>query len=197
VIPQAPGAPRSAGGPSVGGFLLAVLAAVWFSPISLVVWLIAGYVIGRQTRWHWWRVTLAAVVIIVAVVMISGPWPVVYRHFYVPAHFWSYVALLLGYAGEEYRITLTGVLWDVIRTQALLGVPVGVLCGSLSVWRGETGAGGAEWSPFTRRREAVEQRAELRRVTRHLTRPRDARCDAPALGVSRGGDLGKWVQRRR
>jgi hypothetical protein len=48
--PQGP--PRSAGGPSAGGFLVGVLAALWFSPVTLAVWLVSGYVIARQRRWH-------------------------------------------------------------------------------------------------------------------------------------------------
>jgi hypothetical protein len=104
---------------------------------------------------------------------------------------------MLGYGGEDYHVTPADLVLDLLRTQVWLGLPVGVLAGSLSVWRGETAAGGAEWSPFVQRRRVVTERAELRRARRTLANPRDDRCDAPALGVRRDGDLGEWVQRRR
>jgi hypothetical protein len=83
--PQGP--PRSADGPSAGGFLAGVLAALWFSPVTLAVWLVSGYVIARQRRWHWHRVALGALVVIAAVVAVSGPWDALLRHFFVASHF--------------------------------------------------------------------------------------------------------------
>jgi hypothetical protein len=174
-----------------------VLILFWFSPLALVVTLLAAYLVGRQRWWHWWRIALGALAVIVAVVGLSGPWPAVYRHFYVPAHLWQYVALWAGFGPAGVRVNGWDLTRDLLFTQAPLAVPVGVLVGAILVRQGERAAGGAEWSPFVRRRQAVDHRVQLRRVDRALTRPHDGRCDAPALGVHRDGDLREWVQRRR
>jgi hypothetical protein len=60
------------------------------------------------------------------------------------------------------------------------------------VWRAEWAAGGAEWSPFVRRRQRIDQRARDRKTARLVARPRDHKLTAPALGVALDGDLGTW-----
>jgi hypothetical protein len=77
-----------------------------------------------------------------------------------------------------------------------LAVPVGLLAASLSVWNTERAAGGAEWSPFVRRRKRIDQRACDRRVARLVARPRDHKLVAPALGIALDGDLRSWRQGR-
>jgi len=75
-------------------------------------------------------------------------------------------------------------------------VPVGLLAASLSVWHAERAAGGAEWSPFVRRRQRIDQRAHDRKTARLLARPRDHKLTAPALGIALDGDLRSWRQGR-
>jgi Mrp family chromosome partitioning ATPase len=63
---------------------------------------------------------------------------------------------------------------------------------SLSVWNAERAAGGAEWSPFVRRRQCIDQRARDRRKARLVARPRDHKLATPALGIALDGDLTGW-----
>jgi hypothetical protein len=64
------------------------------------------------------------------------------------------------------------------------------------VWNAERAAGGAEWSPFVRRRQRIDQRNRDRKTARLVARPRDHKLAAPALGIALDGDLGSWRQGR-
>jgi len=188
--------PRAARQPAANGPLLVMLLLVWLSPLSIVVWLLGQAVILLQRRWHWWRFTLASLAWIAAVLAVVGPEAALRRHIFVPQHFWQYVALHFGFGPPGTRITVGQFLWDLITTQAWLAVPVGLLAASLSVWNAERAAGGAEWSPFVRRRQCIDQRTRDRRTARLVARPRDDKLTAPALGVALDGDLRSWRQGR-
>jgi hypothetical protein len=188
--------PRAARQPAANGLLLVMLLLVWFSPLSIVAWLVGQAVILLQRRWHWWRFTLAALAWIAAVLLIVGPEQALRRHIFVPQHFWQYVALHFGFGPPGTRITVGQFLWDLIVTQVWLAAPVGLLAASLSVWNAERAAGGAEWSPFVRRRQRIDQRARDRRTARLLAKPSDHKLAAPALGIALDGDLGSWRQGR-
>jgi hypothetical protein len=188
--------PRAARQPATNGLLLVMLLLVWFSPLSIVAWLLGQVVILLQRRWHWWRFTLAAIAWIALVLAVTGPQEALRRHVFVPQHFWQYVALHFGFGPPGTRITFGQFLWDLIATQVWLAVPVGLLAASLSVWNAERAAGGAEWSPFVRRRQRIDQRTRDRKTARLLGHPRDHKLTAPALGVALDGDLTSWRQGR-
>jgi hypothetical protein len=188
--------PRAARQPAANGLLLVMLVLVWFSPLSIAAWLLGQAVILLQRRWHWWRFTLAALAWIATVLLVLGPEQALRRHIFVPQHFWQYVALHFGFGPPGTRITVGQFLWDLIATQIWLAAPVGLLAASLSVWNAERAAGGAEWSPFVRRRQRINQRTRDRRTARILARPRDHKLAAPALGIALDGDLASWRQGR-
>jgi hypothetical protein len=188
--------PRAARQPVANGLLLVMLLLVWFSPLSIAAWLLGQAVILLQHRWHWWRFTLAALTWIGLVLLVLGPEEALRRHIFVPQHFWQYVALHFGFGPPGTRITIGQFLWDLITTQVWLALPIGLLAASLSVWNAERAAGGAEWSPFVRRRRAIDQRTRDRKTARLLAHPRDHKLTAPALGIALDGDLSTWRQGR-
>jgi hypothetical protein len=106
-----------------------------------------------------------------------------WRHIFVPQHFWQYVALHFGFGSPGTRITISRFLWDLLATQVWLALPVGLLAASLSVWNAERAAGGAEWSPFFRRRQRIDQRTRDRRVARLLSRPVTTSSPLPRWGL--------------
>jgi hypothetical protein len=188
--------PRAARQPAANGLLLLMVLLVWFSPLSIVAWLLGQAVILLQRRWHWWRFALASLVAIGVLLAVTGPEEALRRHVFVPQHFWQYMALHFGFGPPGTRITVGQFLWDLVATQIWLAVPVGLLAASLSVWNAERAAGGAEWSPFVRRRQRVDQRARDRRTARLLVRPGDHKLTTPALGIALDGDLTSWRQGR-
>jgi hypothetical protein len=129
-----------------------------------------------------WLAALASLVAISVVLVVTGPEEALRRHIFVPQHFWQYVALHFGFGPPGTRITLGQFLWDLLVTQVWLAVPVGLLAASLSVWNAERAAGGAEWSPFVRRRQRIDQRRRDRRTARLVARPRDHKLTTPPWG---------------
>jgi len=125
--------PRAARQPAANGLLLVMVLLVWFSPLSIVAWLIGQAVILLQRRWHWWRFTFASLAGIGLVLAVTGPQEALRRHVFVPQHFWQYVALHFGFGPPGTRITIGQFLWDLVATQVWLAVPVGLLAASLSV----------------------------------------------------------------
>jgi hypothetical protein len=158
--------PRAARQPAANGLLLVMLLLVWFSPLSIVAWLLGQAVILLQRRWHWWRFTLTSLAGMAAVLAVTGPEDALRRHIFVPQHFWQYVALHFGFGPPGTRITIIQFLGDLVATQVWLAVPVGLLAASLSVWNAERAAGGAEWSPFVRRRQRIDQHTRDRKTAR-------------------------------
>jgi hypothetical protein len=108
-----------------------VVLLFWFSPLSLAVWLLGQLLILVQKRWHWHRFALVALLYLAYVLAVIGPEQALRRHFYVHAHFWQYVALLLGFGPPGATLSLGQLAHDVVLTQLWLGVPVGLLAGRL------------------------------------------------------------------
>src|SRR4029453_12126091 len=133
---------------------------------------------------------------IAAVLAAVGPEEALRRHIFVLQHFWQYVALHFGFGPPGTRITVGQFLWDLLVTQVWLAVPVGLLAASLSGGNAARAASGAEWSPFVRRRQRIDQRRRDRRTARLVVRPRDHKLATPALGVALDGDLASWRQGR-
>jgi len=109
--------PRAARQPAANGLLLVIVLLVWFSPLSIVVWLVGQAVILLQRRWHWWRFTLASLAWIALVLAVTGPEEALRRHIFVPQHFWQYVALHLGFGPPGTEVTVGQFLWDLVATQ--------------------------------------------------------------------------------
>jgi hypothetical protein len=188
--------PRAARQPAANGLLLTLLLLFWFSPLSLVAWLVGQAAILLQKRWHWWRFTLATLAWIAVVLLVVGPEDALRRHIFVPQHFWQYVALHFGFGPPGTEVTVSQFLHDLIATQIWLAVPVGLLAASLSVWNAERAAGGAEWSPLMRRRQHIDQRTQDRKTARLVTRSNAQQPGPPALGIGLDGDLTSWRQGR-
>ena len=183
--------PRAARQPAANGLLLVMLVLVWFSP-AVAAGLAAragghlapaplALVALRPGRPGWHRVRTA----------VTGPEEALRRHIFVPQHFWQYVALHFGFGPPGTRVTVGQFLHDLVVTQVWLAVPVGLLAAALSVWNAERAAGGAEWSPFVRRRQRIDQRTRDRRIARLVARPRDHKLAAPALGGRPGRRPGR------
>jgi hypothetical protein len=184
--------PRAARQPAANGLLLVLLLLVWFSPLSIIAWLLGQAVILVQRRWHWWRFTLAALAGIAVDLAVTGPQEALRRHVFVPQHFWQYVALHFGFGPPGTRVTVGQFLHDLVVTQVWLAVPVGLLAASLSVWNAERAAGGAEWSPFVRRRQRIERQRRDRKTARLVARSDNHQPSVPALGIGLDGDLRSW-----
>jgi len=184
--------PRAARLPSANGLLLTLAVLFWFSPLTVVAWVVGQALIVRQRRWHWHCFALAALAWIGLVLAVSGPAVALRRHIFVPQHFWHYLALHLGYGPPTITVSVGQFLRDLVVTQLWLGVPVGLLAAAVSVWAAEHAAGGAEWHRLVRRRHLVDQRARDRKVARLLAHPREHRLTAPALGIALDGDLPAW-----
>ena len=140
-----------------------------------------------QRRWHW-CFAFAALAWITSCYWWSAR--------AAPAHIScpSLLASCLHFASAPSpRITLS-VLWD-LSSPSVAGLPSGYWPPRVGVER-RTSAGGAEWSPFVRRRQRIDQRTRDRRTARLVARPRDHKLTAPALGIALDGDLGSWRQGR-
>jgi hypothetical protein len=188
--------PRAAGQPAIHGPLLVMVLLVWFTPLSLLAWLLgAGGDLGTAS---------------LALVALHPRQPGLDRHRAAgrrsrgrPAPPPVCAPALLGVRGPPLRLRPPRhphhhrpVPLGPAGHRGVAGRPGGLLAASLSVWRAEWAAGGAEWSPFVRRRQRIDQRAHDRKTARLLAKPRDHQLTAPALGIALDGDLGNWRQGR-
>jgi hypothetical protein len=158
---------------AIGLFLL--------SPLTLLAWA-AGQALLRITGIRWWKVALACLATIAAVLMVEGgPGPALAQHFS------GYVGWLRQIGAAQLDYPAPGAfLWP----QLPLAIPLGLLAAALNL------AG---------RRQAIDP-AEVRKQQREITRRmdtavrraaqvRDDHFGPVALGVQVDGDLG-WADKR-
>jgi hypothetical protein len=171
------------GGPPAAGQLSMVVAIGLFllSPLTLLAWA-AGQALLRITGIRWWKVALACLATIAAVLMVEGgPGPALAQHFS------GYVGWLRQIGAAQLDYPAPGAfLWP----QLPLAIPLGLLAAALNL------AG---------RRQAIDP-AEVRKQQREITRRmdtavrraaqvRDDHFGPVALGVQVDGDLG-WADKR-
>jgi hypothetical protein len=171
------------GGPPAAGQLTMGVALALFllSPVTLLAWA-AGQAFLRVTGLRWWKLALASLAAIAAVLVVEGGPAAA-----LAQHFSGYAGWLrqIGAAQLDYP-TPGSFLWP----QLPLAVPVGLLAAALNL------AG---------RRQAIDP-AEVRKQQREATRRMDAAVRRAAavrddhfgpvaLGVQIDGDLG-WADKR-
>jgi hypothetical protein len=186
--------PRAARRTSCLGTFLLVLVLWCISVVALAAYLVTRSAIVRQVRFAWWAIFLAAAALLaveVAVFEATGDGlPDLLR-----LHIHPWWLLLHGYGiGSLLTWPLT-----IFACQAPLGLPVGTMAGTLSVFRGERLAAGAEWSPYSQRQALVREVHAVRQVARATRRHHEPTNPglAPALGIAYpGGDLYPWLRRR-
>jgi hypothetical protein len=171
------------GGPPARGELSMMVALGLFllSPLTLLAWAV-GQALLRVTGLRWWKLALAALAMLGAVIVVQGgPGPALAHHFS------GYVGWLRQYGAPGRHLPMPGAfLWP----QLPLAIPVGLLVAALNL------AG---------RRQAIDP-AEVRRTQRDTARRieaavrraalvRDDHFGPVALGVQVDGDLG-WADKR-
>jgi len=156
------------------------LALFLLSPIVLFAWA-AGQALLRVTGIRWWKLALASLAAIAAVVVLQGgPGPALAHHFS------GYVDWLRQYGAPGRHLPMPGAF---LVPQLPLALPTGLLAAALNL------AG---------RRQAIDpaevrrsQRDAARRMTaavRRAAHVRDDHFGIPALGVQVDGDLG-WADK--
>jgi hypothetical protein len=186
--------PRAARRTSCLGTFVLVVVLWSFSVVALAAYLVTRSVIVRQVRFAWWAVFVAAASLLgveVAVFEATGDGLADLLRLHI--HPWWLLAHGYG-IGSLVTWPLT-----IFACQAPLGIPTGVMIGSLSVARGERLAAGAEWSAYSHRQALVAEVHAVRhaaRATRRHHEPTNPGL-APALGIAYpGGDLYPWLRKR-
>jgi hypothetical protein len=171
------------GGPPARGELsmLVALALFLLSPLTLFAWA-AGQALLRATGIRWWKLALASLAAVAAVIwMQGGPGPALAHHVS------GYVDWVRQYGAPGRHLPMPGAF---LVPQLPLAVPAGLLAAALNL---------------ASRRQAIDP-AEVRRTQREAQRRmaaavhraaqvRDDHFGVPALGVQVDGDL-DWTDKR-
>jgi hypothetical protein len=170
------------GPPATGQLTMGVAVALFLlSPVTLLAWAV-GQGLLRVTGLRWWKLALASLATIAAVLAVEGGPGPAFAH-----HFSGYVGWLhqIGAAQLDYP-TPGAFLWP----QLPLAVPVGLLAAALNL------AGRRQAiDPAEVRRQQREAARRMESAVRRAVAVRDDHFGPVALGVRIDGDLG-WADRR-
>jgi hypothetical protein len=171
------------GGPPARGELsmLVALGLFLFSPVVLLAWA-AGQALLRVTGIRWWKLALAALAAIAAVIAAQGgPGPALAHHFS------GYAGWLRQIGDPVIHLPMPGAfLWP----QLPLAIPTGLLAAALNL------AGRRQAiDPAEVRRQQRESQRRMDSAVRRATAVRDDHFGPVALGVQVDGDLG-WADKR-
>jgi hypothetical protein len=161
VTPRAPARP-----PLVVPLMLAILVLQAVCLPALPVLFLAGGLI----RWRGWRpgwIALGALAALICEAAWVGP-DLLVMHFAG----WSQFSV-----DHPFQVIVPRLI-----TEAPVGIPLGILLGTLVLAHGEHTAAGAEWHPATQRRRAREQARAGRQLRRQVERHREDHA-LPQLGV--------------
>src|SRR5215216_3509467 len=171
------------GGPPAAGQLSMAVAIGLFllSPVTLLAWA-TGQALLRATGVRWWKLALASLAAIAAVIAVEGgPGPALTHHFS------GYVGWLrqIGAAHLDYPAP-AAFLWP----QLPLAIPLGLLAAALNL------AGRRQAiDPAEVRRQHRDATRRMDSAVRRATAVRDDHFGPVALGVQVDGDLG-WADKR-
>jgi hypothetical protein len=171
------------GGPPARGELsmLVALGLFLLSPVTLFAWA-GGQLLLRATGLRWWKLALASLAAIAAVVIVEGgPGPALAQHFS------GYVGWLQQIGAAQLDYPAPGAfLWP----QLPLSVPVGLLAAALNL------AGHRQAiDPAEVRKTQREAHKRMSTAVKHAGHLRDDPAGPVALGVRIDGDLG-WADKR-
>jgi hypothetical protein len=171
------------GGPPARGELsmLVALGLFLFSPMVLLAWA-AGQALLRVTGMRWWKLALASIVAIAAVIVAEGgPGPALAQHFS------GYTGWLRQIGAPVVHLPAPGAfLWP----QLPLAVPTGLLAAALNL------AGRRQAiDPAEVKLQQRERQRRMESAVRRAAAVRDDHFGPVALGVQVDGDLG-WADKR-
>jgi hypothetical protein len=171
------------GGPPARGELsmLVALALFLLSPLTLFAWA-AGQALLRATGIRWWKLALAALAAVAAVIwMQGGPGPALAHHVS------GYIDWVRQYGAPGRHLPMPGAF---LVPQLPLAVPTGLLAAALNL------AGRRQAiDPAEVRRTQREAARRMDSAVRRATLVRDDHFGPVALGVQVDGDLG-WADKR-
>ncbi len=170
-----------AGGPPAPGQLAAGIALTLFvlSPLTLLAW-VAGQALLRATGLRWWKLALASIGALAAVIAAQrGPGPALAHHFS------GYLSVLRQYGQPVIHLPVPGAF---LVPQIPLSIPVGLLAAALNVAKRPRQA----IDPAEVRRTQRDAQRRMATAVKRATTIRDDHWDTPALGAHIDGDLG-WT----
>jgi hypothetical protein len=160
--------------------MLVALALFLLSPVTLLAWAV-GQALLRITGLRWWKLALASLAAIAAVLAVEGgPGPALVHHFS------GYVGWLRQIGAPVVHLPMPGAfLWP----QLPLAIPLGLLAAALNL-AGQRQA----IDPAEVRKQQREAARRMESAVRRAVAVRDDHFGPVALGVQIDGDLG-WADK--